>query len=266
MWILILIVLAVVVYFVVSQESSSNQASRGSRRTQASKASSLDYINQVDYSNLEVSLVSSVSCHYNYTHLRDLLAEGKWKEADKETGRLMLAVGNITVDKKVRAGEWTHCDPRLDCLHFLHFMYFPCADLCTIDRLWLKYSNGRFGFSVQKRIMSELGEDTISLLCKFNKSYEEFHKKMELENSFERRIGWRKNDSAGRSTANLKTYNDLTFSMQAPHGHLPTANYWNDSIWIDLPDVMPFETKPLKGGCGELVYILNRLSSCGIAL
>jgi len=34
---------------------------------------------------------------------------------------------------------------------------FPCEDLRTIDQLWVKYSNGRFGFSVQKRIYQSLG-------------------------------------------------------------------------------------------------------------
>jgi hypothetical protein len=66
----LLIMLAVVIYFVVSQASSSNQAS---------KASSQNYTNQVDYSNLEVSLDTSASNSYgcDYRRLRDLLAEGK---------------------------------------------------------------------------------------------------------------------------------------------------------------------------------------------
>ncbi|NJR67007.1 MAG: transcriptional regulator, partial [Leptolyngbyaceae cyanobacterium CRU_2_3] len=34
---------------------------------------------------------------------------------------------------------------------------FPCEDLRVIDRLWVQYSNGRFGFSVQKRIWLEVG-------------------------------------------------------------------------------------------------------------
>ena len=75
MWIFILIVLAVVVYFLVSQASSRTQASKASSRTQANQVnySSL----QVDSSNLEVSLDSSISTHYSYARLRDLLAEGK---------------------------------------------------------------------------------------------------------------------------------------------------------------------------------------------
>jgi GUN4-like len=272
MWIFLLIVLAVVIYFVLSQASNSNQASKASSRTQASKASSQNHTNQVDYSNLEItSLDSSVSAHYNYTHLRDLLAEGKWKEADEETGRLMLAVGylTLTAEKKVRDGEWTHGDPESERLHFLHFIYFPCADLYTIDRLWLKYSNGRFGFSVQKRIMSELGEDTISFLCNLNTSYQERQKKRELSTSFERRIGWYapdSKDSAGKINRGLKIYNDLTFSMQAQYGHLPTVNYYREGSSYSRLYGGSFETQPLLFGCSDLAYLLNRLSSCGIAL
>ena len=34
---------------------------------------------------------------------------------------------------------------------------FPCADLRTIDALWVKYSQGKWGFNVQKRIYVECG-------------------------------------------------------------------------------------------------------------
>ena len=38
----------------------------------------------------EVELLSDVGA--DYTQLRDLLAAGKWKEADEETGRAILKV------------------------------------------------------------------------------------------------------------------------------------------------------------------------------
>jgi hypothetical protein len=34
---------------------------------------------------------------------------------------------------------------------------FPCEDLQTIDRLWVHYSNGLYGLSVQKQIYVECG-------------------------------------------------------------------------------------------------------------
>lgn len=36
---------------------------------------------------------------------------------------------------------------------------FPCSDLHTIDQLWVQYSDGRFGFSVQKRIYEAQDRD-----------------------------------------------------------------------------------------------------------
>lgn len=65
----------------------------------------------------------------DYTKLRDLLATRKWQEANRETTIKM---------REAAGGEY------LDRL--------PCEDLRTIDQLWVKYSNGLFGFSVQKRI------------------------------------------------------------------------------------------------------------------
>ncbi|WP_442950015.1 GUN4 domain-containing protein [Nostoc sp.] len=40
-------------------------------------------------------------------------------------------------------GDWFTSDELLN---------FPCTDLRTIDRLWVKYSNGHLGFSVHKEI------------------------------------------------------------------------------------------------------------------
>lgn len=38
-----------------------------------------------------------------------------------------------------------------------HIQNFPCQDLRNIDHLWVKYSEGRFGFSVQKKIYLDCG-------------------------------------------------------------------------------------------------------------
>ncbi len=78
----------------------------------------------------------------DYTRLRDLLAAKNWKEADEETYLVMIqAVGK-------REGDHFTSDELLN---------FPCTDLRTIDRLWVKYSNGHFGFSVQKEIYLSVG-------------------------------------------------------------------------------------------------------------
>ena len=258
MWILILIVLAVVVYFVMSQASSSNQPSKASSRTQANQ---VDYSSlQVDYSNLEVSLESSLPNCYNYTALLDITSRGQMERSQSRTGKMMLNVGNATVERKIQSGEYKYAtvdNHRVSCQSA---DYFPCTDLCTIDRLWLKYSNGRFGFSVQKRIISELGEDALSLLS-FKKrgkgtDSQVLKERIELREEFIKRIGWYNHYSDKGSKT--KQYNDLTFAIQAPYGHLPTAYYWEEGHGSFT------KNEPLNDSV--LVDILYRLSSCGIAL
>jgi serine/threonine protein kinase len=88
----------------------------------------------------EIQLKSEVGI--NYTKLRDLLTAQKWEEADKETYEVMIkAVGK-------RLGDWFTSDELLN---------FPCQDLSTIDQLWVKYSQEKFGFSVQKEIYLSVG-------------------------------------------------------------------------------------------------------------
>ena len=113
----------------------------------------------------------------DYTRLRDLLKSGEWKEADKETLAVMLKVAN-------REEGW---------LDINSIKNFPCTDLRTIDQLWVKYSDGRFGFSVQKRIYDDVEEN-------YGKLGD--------------RIGW-------RVKGNWIAMADVTYNTSAPLGHLP---------------------------------------------
>ena len=78
----------------------------------------------------------------DYRKLQTLLKAGDWKAADRETYEVMIrAVGK-------QSGDWFTENELLT---------FPCQDLLTIDRLWVKYSQERFGFSVQKQIYVKCG-------------------------------------------------------------------------------------------------------------
>jgi serine/threonine protein kinase len=121
----------------------------------------------------------------DYRKLDRLLASGKWEEADRETARVMLKVAGEKED------GWLNDE---------HIDNFPCEDLRTIDQLWVKYSNERFGFSVQKRIYQSLG------------GTREFDSK--IWEAFLDRLGWRVN-------SNGLDYRDLKFNTKAPEGHLP---------------------------------------------
>ncbi|MDB9449785.1 serine/threonine-protein kinase [Dolichospermum circinale] len=133
----------------------------------------------------EVELKSSVGM--DYRKLRDLLKAGKWEESDKETAWVMLAVA-----KREKVG-WLQVED-ID--------NFPCADLRTIDQLWVKYSDGKFGFSVQKRIYQGLGGTR-----KYN---------LDIWEKFGDKVGWRKGGK-------WLYYTDITFDKKAPEGHLPVG-------------------------------------------
>jgi serine/threonine protein kinase len=122
----------------------------------------------------------------DYTRLRDLLAARNWKEADRETHQKMLEVmGQL---------ERGYLDDE-------DIGKFPSQDLRTINQLWVRYSNERFGFSVQKRIwIDEGGKPGVY-------DYKVYEK-------FGDRVGWRENN-------NWKLYSDLSFASDAPLGHLP---------------------------------------------
>ncbi len=115
----------------------------------------------------------------DYTTLEKLLAASQWEEADRETDALMIRVSGREEEGRLNLEDAKN---------------FPCRDLRTIDQLWTEYSNGHFGFSIQRRIWSKLGGD-----------YEQFSD----------RLGWR------RETEWL-SYTDLTFNLTSPLGHLPT--------------------------------------------
>jgi serine/threonine protein kinase len=129
-------------------------------------------------------LASDVGIDYN--PLKDLLAAGKWQEADGETNQLIL---KITGKEDSRAIDQSA------------MKNFPCRDLHTIDKLWVKYSKGRFGFSVQKRIYQSLG------------GRREYNKK--AWEAIGDKVGWRAN--------NIWLFQEnLTYSLAAPQGHLPS--------------------------------------------
>jgi eukaryotic-like serine/threonine-protein kinase len=132
----------------------------------------------------------------DYINLRNLLAAKKWKEADEETARVMLKA----------AGR-----EERGFLDVEHIEKFPCEDLRTIDQLWVKYSNGHFGFSVQKRIYQSLGG---------TREYDE-----KVWDKFGDRVGWRKNNQWLYYYSNqwlyYYKYKDLTFSEKAPEAHFP---------------------------------------------
>ena len=78
----------------------------------------------------------------DFSRLERLLTEGKWKEADMETMAVLLQAIGKEQEEKLTVED---------------IEKISLADLETIDRLWIKYSNGRFGFSASEfgRVLAE---------------------------------------------------------------------------------------------------------------
>jgi GUN4-like./Protein kinase domain. len=150
--------------------------------------------------NIELKSAKGV----NYRQLEQLLKAGNWKEANKETAKKMCAVAGRTKEGWLNEKDIDN---------------FPCEDLRTIDQLWVKYSNGRFGFSVQKRIYQSLGG---------TRSYDS-----KIWEAFGDQVGWPVNGwRSGRD--------QIKFTRQAPSGHLPwiliyswmEGDFWGWGWWF----------------------------------
>ena len=123
----------------------------------------------------------------NYSKLARELAAGNFQAADRETLR---AIGWV----------WARLEGTEP---------FPCKDLSTLDDLWQKYSNRRFGFSVQNSLWKNAGENSAG------EDSAQGQWVGDLVSRFCDRLGWSSTCEVG--------YKDLTLSRSAPVGHLPTS-------------------------------------------
>jgi hypothetical protein len=138
----------------------------------------------------------------DYSRLRDLLAAGQWREAEGETKKVMLQAA-----RREKEGMLDRESSEK----------FPSEDLRTIDQLWVKFSNGRFGFSVQKRILERaMGKDKVNPeTSEYRRCADDFKEHL---NQFGERVGW-------RIDGNWLNFRDLMFDCAAPEGHLPSPSF-----------------------------------------
>jgi hypothetical protein len=130
----------------------------------------------------------------NFLNLRNYLSEKNWQYADLQTRKLMLVITGANLRRDILL---TQKD--------LH--NFPCKYLDLINKMWLKYSNYHFGFSLINQIYLD-SDRNYKLLAE--------------------KVGWQKNNQW------IKTEN-INFSLNAPKGHLPLtwlipttfSTYWS---------------------------------------
>ncbi len=153
----------------------------------------------------------------DYGTLEALLQAGNWEQADHETYRCLLQASDRTSE------GWLDKASLLETL--------PDEDLGQIDRLWQTYSDGHFGFSVQRDIFLELV------------AADSAHRTSPM--SFSQQIGWMLLD---KPFLGFKYYRQLDFSLDAPRGHLPAKWFW------EIPWQQALKCGGLgvgRGGCGK---------------
>jgi len=123
-------------------------------------------------------------CGVNYNSLQELLALQDFQASDRLTIEKMCELAGPAAIKR----KW---------LYFTEVDNFPILDLQTINNLWLVYSEGKFGFSVQREIWLSLGK---------NWAY------------FWPKIGWKSGNNWTRYP------HEFTWNLNAPRGHLPLSN------------------------------------------
>lgn len=162
----------------------------------------------------KISLVSDRT-GIDYTKLRDLLKEKKWSQADLHTYNLVEQI------VKTAKRENKHVFIELNTI-----AEFSCPDVRTIDYLWKKYSNNKFGFSPQQDIWQSVNQDGDFSTQTWRR--------------FATKVGWKQGEVA--SSSGYKLYEQLNFEpAKAPEGHLP----W----WFALPDEEQKVIKSLFSRC-----------------
>lgn len=120
----------------------------------------------------------------DYTPLETLLKAQDFQAADQMTLEKLCELAGVETTQR----KW---------LYFTEVENFPVTDLQTIDKLWLNYSEGKFGFSVQREIWLSLGKNWEKLWPK---------------------IGWKSGNNWTRYP------NEFIWNLSAPKGHLPLSN------------------------------------------
>ena len=144
-----------------------------------------------DYSSANAAPVTDptleqIKAGVDYTALRDLLKAGEWEEADNEHRRLMCVLAGEDAEDR----GW---------VYFTEVKQFPVKDLKTIDNLWTFYSDGKFGFSVQRKIW--IGK---------KRQWAKFFKE----------IDW----VQGENNAYRKWPEEFIWKKEAKKGHMPLTN------------------------------------------
>ena len=117
----------------------------------------------------------------DYTKLAALLKAGEWQEADFETARIIGSQSPPQGGSSLPSANG--------------ISHVSCEVFQNIDQLWLKYSQNRFGFSVQRDVYNDQATWT----------------------EFQEKVGWLSPPDSWKT---------------APKGFFPSLMYWGFDNWV----------------------------------
>ena len=120
----------------------------------------------------------------DYSPLQEYLLNESFEDADRFTSSKLRELAG---EKAVKRGY----------VYFSEVELIPVNDLSTLNKLWIVYSRGKFGFTVQAKILDSVGG-------RYDKLWP--------------RIGWKKDGIWTRYP------NAFNWSIEAPSGHMPLVN------------------------------------------
>mgnify|MGYP001204287255 CR=1 FL=1 len=154
------------------------------------------FLLQLIHRNDEDFIKNILNCHdlswfnapsevgFDYSPLQQYLLNESYEDADRFTSSKLRELAG---EKAVNRGY----------VYFTEVKSIPSIDLATLDKLWIVYSRGKFGFTVQAKLLDSLGG-------RYDKLWP--------------RIGWKKD---GIWTRYPKAFD---WSIDAPNGHMPLVN------------------------------------------
>ncbi len=155
----------------------------------------------------------------NFCHqLEDYLSQREWRKADEETAWIFYLV-MVQQDYK----NWSELCQK-----------FPSEILNEIDRLWVKHSEGHFGFSIQKRIWESVGGNPDAGI--------------EIWSNFARGVEW-----YDPNEYEWRDYNQMSFkTRESVVGNLPALYARAETIqvllWVGVGVVSQSEGWGMRGG------------------
>jgi hypothetical protein len=165
---------------------------------------------QQKISEIKKSLQAHLFAELNY-----LMTVPNWTDADRKNSLLMLNIA-----EREKQGSLDTEDIKT----------FSCPALRTIDTLWVKYSEGTFGFSVQKRVLDGI----LASSAQPKRSYTELTS--EEWSKFEENLGW-KEKGGSYFTQSSYTFNPKKVKQQGHLGLRPGG--WVGGGWVDGRLLLP---------------------------